>query len=244
MSRALLTVLVVVPTWMVVVALFMVMWREHRSAREAGVAIAASIVLSAWAALASTLAARGFFSQPVGGAPPPVGINLVVVLAGLVVALAGSASLRRLLANQRSLILLNVWRLVGAVFLLLMAGGQMPALWALPAGIGDVLIGVTAPWVASKLDDPGGRRRAIIFNLLGLADLVVAVGLGVTTSRGPAQLFHTTPTADLATQFPLALVPTFLVPLAFMLHVVSLWQLLRGSWAKPRAYQTLTRQPA
>ena len=205
-------------------------------------AIAAGIVLSAWAALASTLAARGFFHQPVGGATPPVGINLVVVLAGLALALAGSASLRRLLGNQRSLILLNVWRLVGAVFLLLMAGGQMPALWALPAGIGDILIGVTAPWVASKLDAPGGRRRAIIFNLLGLADLVVAVGLGMTTSAGPAQLFHTTPTSDLATRFPLALVPTFLVPLAFTLHVVSLWQLLRGTWAKPRAYQTLTRQ--
>ena len=29
---------------------------------------------------------------------------------------------------------------------------------------------------------------------------------------------------------PLALVPTFLVPLAFVLHVISLWQLLGGTW--------------
>jgi hypothetical protein len=33
------------------------------------------------------------------------------------------------------------------------------------------------------------------------------------------------------TRFPLALVPTFLVPLAFTLHVVSLSQLLGGTWA-------------
>src|SRR5262245_7328305 len=59
---------------------------------------------------------------------------------------------------------------------------------------------------------------------------VVAVGLGVMTSPGPAHVFHTTPTSQLATQFPLALVPTFLVPLAFVLHGVSLWQLRAETW--------------
>src|SRR5512143_2706923 len=71
---------------------------------------------------------------------------------------------------------------------------------------------------------------AVAFNIFGLCDLVVAVGLGVTTSPGPTQLFHTTPTAEIMTRFPMALVPTFLVPLAFVLHFVSLWQLLGRSW--------------
>jgi hypothetical protein len=146
------------------------------------------------------------------------------------VCLVGSASLRALLTNQRHLILLNLWRLVGIVFLLLMANGQMPALWALPAGIGDVIVGGAAPWIARNLETPTGKRRAIIFNLFGMADLVVAVGLGIMTSPGPAQVFHTIPTAELATRFPLVLVPTFLVPLAFVLHVISLSQLLRGRW--------------
>jgi hypothetical protein len=153
----------------------------------------------------------------------------------LAVFLLVSPSLRRLLTNQRNLILLNLWRLVGAVFLMLMANGQMPALWALPAGIGDVIVGAAAPWIARRVDTPRGRRAAIIFNLFGMADLVVAVGLGVATSPGPAQIFHTVPTSALATYFPLALVPTFLVPLAWTLHVVSLWQLVRGSWATARA---------
>jgi hypothetical protein len=47
--------------------------------------------------------------------------------------------------RQANLIRLHLWRLVGIVFLVLMVRGQMPALWALPAGIGDVLIGATAP---------------------------------------------------------------------------------------------------
>jgi len=63
---------------------------------------------------------------------------------------------------------------------------------------------------------------------------VVAMGLGIMTSPGPLQVFQTTPTSELVTHFPLALVPAFLVPLAFMLHVVSLWQLLGGTWAAHR----------
>ena len=140
-----------------------------------------------------------------------------------------SPTLRGLLRNQKNLIRLNVWRLEGALFLALMFTGQVPALWAIPAGVGDVLIGASAFWVAARLVEPGGRRRAVIFNLLGLLDLVVAIGLGITTNPGPAQIFHTMPSAELLTRFPLALVPGFLVPLAFMVHFVSLWQLSRRS---------------
>jgi hypothetical protein len=241
MSTELLTLLVVVPTAAVVVALFLVMWVERRSARQARIAAVAGIVLGAWAIAAGTLAARGLFLQPDTRTTPPIGIYLVVVLAGLTAAIAGSRSLRQLLTNQKNLIRLNVWRLEGAVFLLLMIDGQMPALWALPAGIGDMLVGATAFWVASQVDQARGRRRAIAFNLFGLADLVVAVGLGVTTNIGPAQLFHTTPTSVLVTHFPLALVPTFLVPLAFMLHIVSLWQLLGGPWSETKASSAISQ---
>jgi hypothetical protein len=235
MSTALLTVFIVVPTAAVVAALFAVMWLERGSRRDAWVAVVAGTVLAVWAVVMMLLAVRNAFVQPDAQTAPPVGINLIVVLVGLTVSLAASGTLRGLLSNQKNLIRLNLWRLVGLVFLVLMINGQMPALWALPAGIGDIIVGATAPWVASQLEAPGGRRRAIIFNLFGVADLVVAIGLGIATSSGPARLFETTPTSELATHFPLVLVPTFLVPLAFMLHAVSLWQLFGGSWARRRS---------
>jgi hypothetical protein len=240
MSTEPLAVLVLVPTAAVVVAVFAVMWRERRSPRDGAVAIVAGLVLLVWAVTDTVLAVRGAFIQPDAPTPPPVGINLLVVFAGMTLALASSRSLRRLLSNQKNLIRLNLWRLVGVVFLVLMAHGQMPALWALPAGIGDIIVGATAWWVASRVDEPGGRRLAIAFNLFGLADLIVAVGLGITTNVGPTRVFHTTPTSELVTRFPLALVPTFLVPLAFFVHIVSLWQLFHGSWASddPLAQKT------
>ncbi len=232
MSSQLLAWLVVAPMAAVVVAVFAVMWRERTSTRTALVAVIAGAVLAAWAALTVVLALRGFYKPPDTRSPPPVGIQLAIALVGLALFLAISPSLRSLLTNQKNLIRLNVWRLVGAVFLVLMLAGQMPALWALPSGIGDVIVGLAAFSVANRLDRPGGRRLAIIFNLFGLTDLVVAIGLGIMTNTGPAQVFHTTPTSELATQFPLALVPTFLVPLAFVLHFVSLWQLFGLTWVR------------
>ena len=230
MSTNLLAALLLAITIAVVVAIFLVLWQERTSAHESRVAIVSGVVLAAWAIVATMLARRGFLEQPDANSVPPIGIVLALVLGALAACFLVSPSLRRLLTNQRNLILLNLWRLVGVVFLMLMANGQMPALWALPAGIGDVIVGAMAPWIAARVGTSQGRRGAIIFNLFGMADLVVAVGLGVMTSPGAAQVFHTIPTSELATRFPLALVPTFLVPLAFMLHVISLWQLLGGKW--------------
>jgi hypothetical protein len=223
-----LSIAVLIPTALVVVALFAVLWRERTSRHDARVAIASGIVLAMWAIAATVLARRGSFQLPAGATVPPVGINLIVVLLALAFCLSVSSTLRRLLRNQANLIRLHVWRLEGLVFLILMWQGRVPALWALPAGLGDVFVGATAPWVARGLEHPGGRRRAIAWTLFGMADLVVAVALGVMTNPGPTQVFHTAPSAVMLTQYPLALVPAFLVPLAFTLHIVSLLQLLRG----------------
>jgi hypothetical protein len=235
MSTNLLAALVLASAAAVVIAIFLVVWQERTSARESRIAVVTGVVLAMWAIVATMLARRGFFRPPDLSRPPPIGIALVLVLVILSACLLASPSLRRLLTNQRHLILLNLWRLIGLVFLMLMVEGQMPALWALPAGIGDVIVGATAPWIARHVETPLGRRRAVIFNVFGLTDLVVAVGLGMMTSPGPAHVFHTTPTSELATHFPLALVPIFLVPLAFVLQMISLWQLLGGAWAPRQA---------
>jgi hypothetical protein len=232
---SLLTVAVVGPAVFVVAAIFAVLWQERSSPRTSSVAIVSGTVLAAWLAITTALAIRGFFLPTGTQGAPAVGVVVAGVLVALAVSLSASSPLRRLLTNQQHLIRLNVWRLEGLVFLILMWKGQVPALWALPAGIGDVIVGAIAPWIASQLEAPGGSRRAIIFNVFGMVDLIVAVGLGIMTNPGPGQVFLTTPTSALITHFPLVLVPTFLVPLAFVLHVVSLWQLLGGTWASPRA---------
>src|SRR6266850_3036558 len=119
-----LALAVLLPTALVVVALFAVLWRERTTSRDARVAIASGILLAVWAIAATVLARQGFFQPAAGARVPPVGVNLIVVLLALALFLTASRSLRRLLRNQGNLIRLHVWRLEGFVFLVLMLQGS------------------------------------------------------------------------------------------------------------------------
>jgi hypothetical protein len=61
------------------------------------------------------------------------------------------------------------------------AGHADTALFALPAGLGDIAAGIAAPLVAHKLAQGTGRRAALWFNAFGMTDLVVALTLGALT---------------------------------------------------------------
>lgn len=115
------------------------------------------------------------------------------------------------------------WRAGGFAFLALYAHGILPGAFAWPAGLGDIAIGVTAPWIARALarsPDFARSRAFTTWNLLGILDLVVAIGSGglnsVLTSDGPS-------TAPMA-QLPLVLIPAYLVPMFIMLHLAALLQ--------------------
>jgi len=62
--------------------------------------------------------------------------------------------------NPTALTLAHSWRILGFTFVLLEARGLLPAMFALPAGYGDMLIGATATIVAWKLaDDSSASTR-------------------------------------------------------------------------------------
>lgn len=130
-------------------------------------------------------------------------------------------------------------RIIGFTFVLLEAHRGLPAIFALPAGYGDMAIGATATIVAWKLANPGHRNTFILWQLLGIADLVTAVALGTTAGlldpHGVPMLYMTT--------LPLSLVPTFLVPLYLIFHVVCIAQ--ATPWALPSlpAHQIATSTP-
>jgi hypothetical protein len=136
--------------------------------------------------------------------------------------------------NPRVLTLLQSWRIFGFTFVLLEAHRLLPAVFAWPAGFGDMAVGATATFVAWKIAEPGHRQRFIVWQALGIVDLATAVTLGAT-----AGLIHPqgVPMA-LMTVLPLSLIPTFLVPLFMMLHVICIaqaraWKAEAGSSALP-----------
>ncbi len=125
---------------------------------------------------------------------------------------------------------IQTFRLLGWYFLDLHARGLMPAEFAFPSGYGDIFIGLTAPvvayaWYAKK---PYAKKLALAWNALGLVDLGMAIVLGFFTSPTPYQQFAFDLPNSLLFAFPLALIPTFAVPLSILLHAASLRALLRA----------------
>ena len=66
------------------------------------------------------------------------------------------------------------------------------------------------------------RIMVIAWTLFGMLDLISAVTLGVLASGTPIGLLAGDVSARVMGQFPLSLIPTFIVPLLFIFHLVSL----------------------
>jgi hypothetical protein len=143
--------------------------------------------------------------------------------------LAASDNFRKfaLSLSPRTLTSLQTFRIVGIIFVILEARQLLPARFALSAGYGDMFIGATAWLAATRLAKPASRALFIVWQALGILDLVSAVALGVT-----AGIFLTSgPTMYLMTVLPLSLIPTFFVPLFMMFHVISIAQ--ASQWREP-----------
>ena len=123
----------------------------------------------------------------------------------------------------------QLYRVIGATFLVLLAQGQLPAHFALPAGWGDVAVGLAAPLVAFALARrvAGSRVLAAGWNVVGVLDLIVATGMatGYLVPLLAPHLGAHVPVAAAMGVFPMVLVPTFAVPVSVMLHVLGLVRL-------------------
>jgi hypothetical protein len=127
------------------------------------------------------------------------------------------------------LVALQVYRVLGSTFLVAWALGTTPGLFALPAGIGDVITGLLALPAALLLmsGESGARRAAIAWNIFGLLDFTIAVGIGLSTAPGPFQLIVPSIPNTATTLYPTVMIPAFAVPSSILLHALSLRQLRR-----------------
>ena len=187
-----------------------------------------SALLVVWFISALVLSWLGFYQ----GAPssvPTVPFGLLIPVAAGILLFRRWPVLRSIIesAPQSWIVSVQLFRVEGAIFLILLAGGWLPGAFAWPAGVGDVLVGLLAPVVgiasARGWRSSAGWLRA--WNFLGLADLAVAVTTGFLTSPSPLQTLALDRPNQLITSFPLAMIPVFLVPLAILLHFASLQKL-------------------
>jgi hypothetical protein len=186
------------------------------------------MALVAWFLATIWLVWIGFYRGALSRTPTFQYGVLIPIIAGVVL-FRGSRMLRRIVeaVPQQWIVSVQVYRALGAIFLVLYAAGRMPGLFAWPAGVGDIIVGLLAPIVgiayARRPQSAAGLVRA--WNLLGIADLILALTTGFLTSPSRLQMFTFDTPNVLVSAFPLAMIPVFLVPLSILLHLASLKKL-------------------
>lgn len=172
-----------------------------------------AVPLLVWQSAAWWLALTGAFH--VGGGPLLLAIALPLLI-GLPMLLASRTIGRGLDATPPAwLVGLQVFRLLGSVFLAGGLAGNLHGFFPLVSGAGDTLVGLLALPVALSLQRGArwARAAAIGWNVLGVVDLLNAFVFATLT--------------NFVFAVPQVLTPASAVPLELLLHAVSLRQLLR-----------------
>ncbi len=103
------------------------------------------------------------------------------------------------------------------------AAGSLPAEFAVKAGIGDIVIGVTAivAMLCVPLRSTIRSGTVLVWNTLGLADILMVVVVAqrlLFFSGNPDSLVE-------LTRFPTLVIPSFVVPMVLITHFVIFAQL-------------------
>jgi hypothetical protein len=180
-------------------------------------------LVSVWFALALIGSLLGVFdSEP----RPPIMLGLAAVAPVVIFMFGYLTSLRFqefvLGLDLRILTLAQTWRVGGIVFLMLYKQAALPGIFAIPAGWGDIVIGITAPVVAWYWKPPFPAKAFIVWNLLGCLDLLMAVSLGVLASASALGVLAGNGNTGIMGHFPLSLIPTFVVPLLLIFHLICM----------------------
>jgi hypothetical protein len=189
------------------------------SSINAGVRWFVVVVLALWLALAFSLGARGAFINPRGTPPLAVLAAVVVPIGVFLLAYWISRSFHDfvLVADLQLLTATQSWRVAGFGFLALYTLGLLPGYFAWPAALGDMVIGITAPWVVLALTRRArftASKMFVAWNIFGIFDFaVLAIGTGAIAPLIFRSLADAvTPqmvTAAPMRHLPLSLIPTF-----------------------------------
>jgi len=185
-----------------------------------------SLLVITWLLSVVALSASGLLAQSDGLSQLLMPALIALPIAVFAIAWRASEQFREwvLAIDTGVLVILHSWRMVGMGFLFLYAYDLLPGLFAWLAGAGDMLAALGAVLIGTTLLKGKEVSRATLlkWNTFGLLDFMVAVIVGTvlrSTYLGGAV------NTDAMAQLPLSLVPTVVVPLYIITHLMIYLQL-------------------
>lgn len=217
----------------VVAMVLLVLWGAARAARRVGPGAVrgvrlAGLALAGWLALTAVLADRGFFEDFYSLPPhmllaigPPLLALLALTFASRLDALLAALPRSWPVGAQafRIVVELVLWRLAVA--------GVAPEIMTFTGRNVDILVGLSAPVVAyfCFVRRAWPERVAVWWNVAGIVILLNVVVHAQLSAPTRFRVFETEPPTTFIGDVPYIWLPAFLVPLAWLLHAISLRQL-------------------
>ena len=186
------------------------------------------LVVFIWLLVAFVVGATGALRHsPVP--PPAIAVGLTIATL-LVIRLLPRARAGVQNLGPGPLVLFHLVRIAaGAYFLVLGAADVLPREFTTPAGWGDILVGIAALWVLMRclpVRTAWQRVAFLVWNVAGLLDILGVLGNAV-------RLYIRDPSfVEPFVSLPLAILPTFVVPIVIVSHV------LLFSWVRLKADAT------
>ena len=186
--------------------------------------------IALWMAITAALSISGVFAD-FSSFPPKVAIALMVPLVALTILTFSKRTATLLDAvPPQWLLLLQGFRIPVEILLWLgFAAAVVPVQMTFEGYNFDVLSGILGLVIGFTAFSGGKRRKslAIAYNFLGLALLFTILTIAILSMPTPIRQFMNEPANTMVAVFPIVWLPAILVPLAYVLHLLSLRQLLR-----------------
>lgn len=197
-------------------------WPEERQKR---IQSRAMMVIIGWAVIVAVLSMTGFTRRmelfPINLAP----VLLVPLIGILFITFSGTTKHILQFVPVQALTRLQVFRVFVEILLwMLFIENLLPVQMTFEGINFDIVAGLTAPFAAYLFAT--NRKAMIAWNVVSLCLLINIVTIAILSTPTPLRVFFNEPANTIVAVFPFIFLPTFLVPLAYGLHFLSLRKLL------------------
>jgi hypothetical protein len=216
-------VFVVLVAWLV----GCVLWWVHGPAGLRGSTLRIAVVLLGWLGISALAAASGLLGNFDTIPPRVVWVILPALIACLVIGFQPRTAPVLDRASGYWLIAFQAFRIVMEIILWQLArAGVIPVSMTFEGRNYDILVGFTAPFIAWLAFTRGwvSPGPVIFWNVFGIVVLANVVVIGFLSAPTRFQQFFEGPPNEMVGHFPFVWLVSFVVPLAFLGHLLS------GNW--------------
>lgn len=114
---------------------------------------------------------------------------------------------------------IHLFRLIGSFLLILSLLDQLPLVFGLIAGLGDVITALTSIYVARIMEQKKNNAKtiALVWNTFGLLDILATSTMAIVFTK--LSIENGTAGVDALGKFPFCLIPAFAPPVIIFLHL-------------------------